>query len=155
MPGLLQPPLCNIAVRPSTVADRRRGTAWRVAETSGTPPVNIASIWGRNPHAFWRIQRLTSSPKKRSGTISGGSMCIWPTIVIAPPYFHDDLALRYRSAQTRLFGLTTGCSCCGSGSRPETRTCQPRLYLGSKSARFLAHSAFDEFSEDTYLSTSC
>ena len=32
-------------------------------------------------------------------------MCLLPTIVIGPAYFHDDLALRYHSVQTRLFGV--------------------------------------------------
>ena len=33
----------------------------------------------------------------------------------------------------------------GSGSRPETRTCQPHLCLMPNFARFFMHSAFDEF----------
>ena len=32
-------------------------------------------------------------------------MCIWSTIVHGPVCFRDDPALRYRSAQTRLFGI--------------------------------------------------
>jgi hypothetical protein len=65
--------------------------------------------------------------------------------------------LRYQNAQTRLFGVhkeQQGASReqhaprgpnGGSGSWPETRTCQPRLYLGFNFARLLMQSAFAEF----------
>ena len=83
----------------STWCERRLGLA---AETR---TVNLSSVWGPISHAFCYIQRLTGSSSKRTGTISAGSACVWPTMVFGPAYFCDNSALPYRSAQTRLFGV--------------------------------------------------
>jgi hypothetical protein len=74
----------------------------------------------------------------------------------SPVYLGVNQTLRYRSAQTRLFGVhkeQQGTSRekyapvvrTAARARGRDRTCQPRLCLGSNFARFLLHSAFDGF----------
>ena len=77
----------------------------RLGLAAETRTVNLSSVWGPISHPFCCIQRLTGSSSKRTGTISAGSACVWPTIVFGPAYLRDNSALRYRSAQTRLFGV--------------------------------------------------
>ena len=113
-------------------------------------PVNFASVWGPNLHAFRCIQRLTSSLKKRTGTVGAGHVCMLPTDVFGPMYLCDNPALPYRSAQIRLFEVhkeQQGAS--REKYAPVVRTaarthgrrhaCQLCLCLGSNFAQFLRH----------------
>ena len=94
------------STRNNTVRAEKSTRPWyerRLGLTAGDTPVNFASVWGPILHAFRCIQRLTSSLKKRTGTVGAGHVCMLPTNVLGPMYLCDNPALPNHSVQTRLF----------------------------------------------------